>query len=71
MFGTVLGALWSVVTLPFRLLARLVELFGRLAALAIGFVLMVVGFALWAGALAVVGIPTFIVGLLLTLRSLE
>jgi hypothetical protein len=71
MWGSVLGALWSVVTLPFRLLVGLVELFGRLTALALGFTLMVVGFALWAGPMPVVGIPTFVVGLLMTLRSLE
>jgi hypothetical protein len=71
MIGTVMGALWSVVIPPFRLLARLVELFGRLMALTIGFVLMLVGFALWAGPFAVVGIPTFTGGPLLTVRSLE
>ncbi len=31
---------------------------------------MVVGVALWAGPLFIIGIPVFIVGLLLTLRSL-
>ena len=31
---------------------------------------MVVGMALWAGPLFILGIPLFIIGLLLTLRSL-
>jgi hypothetical protein len=34
-------------------------------------VLMVLGVALWAGPLSIVGIPVFIVGLLITLRSLD
>lgn len=66
-----LGTLWSVVTLPFRLLAWSVEWLGRVTALVTGFVMMVVGVALWAGPLFVVGIPVFIVGLLVTLRSLD
>jgi hypothetical protein len=70
MLGSVLGALWAVVTLPFRLLIWVVEMLGRLTALAAGFTLMVVGVAFWAGPLPLLGIPVFIVGLLLTLRSL-
>jgi hypothetical protein len=71
MLGAMLGAIWTVVTLPFRLLMWLVEWLGRLTALALGFVLMVVGVALWASPLLIVGIPVFIVGLLITLRSLD
>lgn len=63
-------ALWSVLSLPFRLLAWVVELLGRLAALIVGFSLMVVGVALWAGMFFVFGVPIFIIGLLLTLRAL-
>jgi hypothetical protein len=66
-----LGALWSVVTLPFRLLFGLVEWLGRLLAFGLGFVLMVIGVALWAGPLYLVGIPMFVGGLLITLRSLD
>ena len=66
-----LGAIWSVVTLPIRLLVWVVEWLGRLTALALGFVMMVVGVALWAGPLFVIGIPVFVVGLLVTLRSLD
>jgi len=71
MVGSVLGVIWSAVTLPFRLVFGLVELFGRLSALAIGFALMVVGVALWAGPTATLGIPMFVVGLVITLRSLD
>ena len=71
MLGAMLGAIWTVVTLPFRLLMWLVEWLGRLTALALGFVLMVVGVALWASPLLIIGIPVFIVGLLITLRSLD
>ena len=70
MLGTILRAIWSVVTLPFRLLFKLVELFGRLAAFLLGFALMVVGVALWAGPLFLIGIPMFVVGLIVTLRAL-
>jgi hypothetical protein len=63
-------ALWWLLTLPFRLLGWVVELLGRIAALIVGFGLMVVGVAFWAGTIYFVGIPLFIVGLLLTLRAL-
>ena len=69
MLESVLGAIWAVVTLPFRLVVWVVETLGRLTGLAFGFVLMVVGVALWAGPLYLIGIPLFIVGLVLTLRS--
>ncbi|HWE40065.1 MAG TPA: hypothetical protein VG406_26170 [Isosphaeraceae bacterium] len=65
-----LGFVWSVLTLPFRLIVALVELLGRLAALVLGFGLMVVGAALAAGPLFPVGIPVFVVGLLIALRAL-
>ena len=71
MLGAVFGTIWWVVTLPFRLLFGVVEWLGRLTALALGFTMMVVGVALWAGPLALIGIPVFVVGLLITLRSLD
>lgn len=71
MLGAVLGTLWSVVTLPVRLLVWMVEWLGRITALALGFVLMVVGVALWAGPLFIIGIPLFVVGLFITVRSLD
>lgn len=70
MLGRVLGAIWAVVTLPFRLVVWVIETLGRLVGLVFGFSLMVVGVALWAGPLFLIGIPLFIVGLLLTLRCL-
>jgi hypothetical protein len=70
MLETVFGAIWSVITLPFRLVVWLVEVLGRLFGLVLGFALMVLGVALMAGPLIILGVPLFIVGLLLTLRSL-
>jgi len=70
MLENVFGAIWAIVTLPFRLVVGLVEALGRLVGLVFGFALMVIGVALWAGPLYLIGIPLFIVGLLLTLRSL-
>jgi hypothetical protein len=61
---------WSVVTLPFRLIAWVVELLGRALGLLAGFVLMVLGIALCSGTLLPLGIPVFLIGLLITLRSL-
>jgi hypothetical protein len=70
MVDAVLGALWWVVLLPFRLIYWLVELLGRLTALILGFGMMVVGVALWASPLVILGVPLFVVGLLITLRAL-
>ena len=63
-------ALWMLITLPFRLVAGAIRLLGRMTALVIGFGLMVVGVGLGAGTLWLLGVPVFLVGLLLTLRSL-
>lgn len=70
MLESVFGTIWAVVTLPFRVVVWVVETLGRLTGLVFGFVLMVVGVALWAGPLYLIGIPLFIVGLILTLRCL-
>ena len=69
--GGVLGMLWAVVSLPFRLVIGIIEVVGRLVGISLGFVLMVVGVALWAGPFFILGIPLFLVGLLLTLRCLS
>ncbi len=66
----ILAAIWFVITLPFRLIVGIIELLGRLTGIALGFALMVVGVALWAGPFFIIGIPLFIIGLLLTLRCL-
>ncbi len=72
-FGTIgflFTAVWWVVTLPFRLVFGALSLMGRMVGVAVGFSLMVVGVALGAGPFFLIGIPMFLVGLLLTLRCL-
>ncbi len=71
MFFALLAAIWLVATLPFRLVFWMIAWMGRLAALVLGFSLMVVGMALWAGPLFFLGIPLFLIGLVLTLRCLD
>ena len=66
----IVTAVWYLITLPFRLLIGIIGILGRLAGIILGFLLMVVGMALWAGPLFILGIPLFIIGLLLTLRCL-
>jgi hypothetical protein len=63
-------AIWAIVTLPFRLVFGVFGLVGRLMILSIGFSLMVLGAAMSAGPLAMLGIPVFIFGLILSMRSL-
>jgi hypothetical protein len=66
-----LGIVWGLVTLPFRLAFRLIALLGRLAGIAIGFSMMVVGMFFLAGPFFLIGIPLFCIGLILTLRCLD
>jgi hypothetical protein len=62
--------LWPFVAL-WRLVTGILLLIGRLAALLIGFILLVVGAILTVTVVgAVVGIPLALVGLLLVVRSL-
>jgi uncharacterized membrane protein YtjA (UPF0391 family) len=68
---TLVTAVWFTVTLPFRLIFWIIAWMGRLTAVVLGFSLMVVGIALWAGPLFFIGIPLFVVGLVLTLRCLD
>ena len=68
---TLVTAFWFTVTLPFRLIFWIIAWMGRLTAVVLGFSLMVVGIALWAGPLFFIGIPLFVVGLVLTLRCLD
>ena len=65
-----LGEIWSVLTLPFRLIAALVALCGRALGVVIGFALMVAGVAFCSGAIYILGLPLFVVGLLMTLKCL-
>ena len=68
---TLLSTIWLAVSLPFRLVFWLIALLGRLTGIVLGFLLMVVGMALWASPLFIVGIPLFVIGLVFTLRCLE
>lgn len=68
--GFLFGMAWSIVTFPFRLVFGVMSLLGRLTGVIVGFALMVVGMALGAGPFYLIGIPIFLVGLLLTLRCL-
>jgi hypothetical protein len=62
--------LWPFVAL-WKLIAGIVEATGRLVAVILGLVLMIVGVIISLTIVgAIVGIPLFIVGLLLTLRGL-
>ncbi len=64
------NALWAILTFPLRLIGSLVAILGRAVGLILGFVLMVAGVAFWAGTLLVIGIPLFVVGLLVTIKAL-
>lgn len=65
-----LSAVWFVLTLPFRLVFGAISLLGRLTGVAVGFVLMAVGMAFCAGPFYLIGVPMFVIGLVLTLRCL-
>lgn len=65
-----MNALWTVVTLPFRLVGWVVEMLGRVVGVVLGFGLMVVGMALCAASLFILGVPVFAIGLILALKSL-
>jgi hypothetical protein len=66
----ILRAIWFIVTLPFRILFWTVATLGRVVGVLLGFSMMVVGIALWAGPFFLIGIPLFLIGLVLTLRCL-
>lgn len=63
--------LLNVLAFPFRLIGKLVDLIGRAVVVLLGFAMMVLGVALCVPAVGrPLGIPLFIVGLLLVLRAL-
>ena len=64
------GAIWTILTLPFRLIVGLFDFLSRATGLVLGFALMVLGVALGDGPSPVLGVPIFAVGLVLTLRCL-
>jgi hypothetical protein len=69
--GNLLGAAWFLITFPFRLVFWTIAWLGRLTGVVAGFLLMVIGMALLAGPFFIIGIPLFLLGLVLTLRCLE
>jgi hypothetical protein len=70
-FMAVVRTVWFIITLPIRLVFWIVALLGRVVGVVLGFMLMVFGIALWAGPFFLIGIPLFLIGLVLTLRCLE
>jgi hypothetical protein len=65
-----LDLIWAILTFPFRAIGWVVALCGRVVALVIGFALMVAGVAVWANGWLPMGLPLFIIGLLLTLKAI-
>lgn len=65
-----LGVIWSVFTFPFRMIGLAVELAGRAVGIVLGFVFMVVGVALCAAQWLPLGLPLFVVGLIVVLKCL-
>ncbi len=66
----VFSVVWFLLTLPFRLVRGTISLLGRLTGIVVGFTLMAVGMAFCAGPFFLIGVPMFLIGLLLTLRCL-
>jgi hypothetical protein len=66
-----LAGVWSTVMFPFRFVFCVIAWLGRLTAVTLGFSVMVIGIALWASSLVFVGVPLFLIGLVLTLRCLD
>lgn len=65
-----IGAVWTIVTLPIRVVVWVLDFLCRATGLTVGFALMVLGVALGAGPSLLLGVPVFAIGLLLTLRCL-
>ncbi|MFM1800958.1 MAG: hypothetical protein RJA81_310 [Planctomycetota bacterium] len=65
-----IGLAWFVMTLPFRVILGLITTVGRMIGLALGFIILATGAAMWAAQLPHFAIPVLIVGGLLTLKSL-
>ncbi len=68
--SVVFGVVWAIATFPFRLVFGVFGLVGRIIAASAGFAVMVAGAALLAGPLGWVGIPVFLLGLIIALRAL-
>jgi hypothetical protein len=64
------GVAWFVLTLPFRLVFGVIGAVGRMIGLALGFILLATGAAMWAAQLPHFAIPVIGVGALLTAKSI-
>ncbi len=65
-----LGVIWNILTLPIRIVVWVLDFLSRATGLVLGFALMVLGVALGAGPSLILGVPVFVIGLVLTLRCL-
>jgi len=65
-----LGTIWTILTLPIRIIVWVLDFLSRATGLTIGFALMVLGVAVGAGPSLILGVPIFVIGLILTLRCL-
>jgi hypothetical protein len=65
-----LGVIWNILTLPIRIVVWVLDFLSRATGLVLGFALMVLGVAIGAGPSLILGVPVFVIGLLLTLRCL-
>jgi hypothetical protein len=65
-----LGVIWNILTLPIRIVVWVLDFLSRATGLILGFALMVLGVAIGAGPSLILGVPVFLIGLLLTLRCL-
>jgi hypothetical protein len=66
-----MNTLFEILTFPFRLIGKVIDVAGRLVVLIVGFLFMVLGIGALGPLGPTIGIPLFIVGLLLTLRALS
>jgi hypothetical protein len=64
------GVIWNIVTLPIRIVVWVLDFLSRATGLSLGFALMVLGVAIGAGPFLILGAPIFLIGLILTLKSL-
>lgn len=66
-----MNTLFEILAFPFRLIGKIIDVAGRLVVLIVGFLFMVLGIGALEPLGTTIGIPLFIVGLLLTLRALS
>ena len=64
------GVAWFVVTLPFRMVFGVIGAVGRMIGLALGFILLATGAAMWAAQLPHFAVPVIAAGALMTMKSI-